>query len=171
MAETIRLFGRDWDVNEAGLCRIPGLPGYVDVGQRDDLWTVSWVVQATVWQGFGATREEAAANLDRELEPMVELFAAARDAQPENPDPEPVHAWFELTYSSYFVMQRSVLQSMPVNWQRQFVALVQQIPTALQVDDVPSEFMVKARKDGRFVSDPYREYRHLTVPRREVSDA
>jgi hypothetical protein len=37
---------------------------------------------------------------------------------------EPVHEHFELSYASYKVLPRTVLQSMPVWWQRAFVDLM-----------------------------------------------
>jgi len=40
------------------------------------------------------------------------------------PPEEPIHEWFELSYSSYLVIPRSVLQSLPVEWQKKFVALL-----------------------------------------------
>jgi len=33
-------------------------------------------------------------------------------------DFEPLHNWFELTYAQYLTIPRSILQSMPVEWQR-----------------------------------------------------
>ena len=39
---------------------------------------------------------------------------------------DPVHTWFGLTYSSYFVMPRMALQAMPLEWQRKFVSLMEE---------------------------------------------
>ena len=36
-------------------------------------------------------------------------------------DSAPIHGWFNLTYASYLVLPRSVLQSAPIEWQRRFV--------------------------------------------------
>jgi hypothetical protein len=33
-------------------------------------------------------------------------------------DFELIHNWFELTYAQYLTIPRSILQSMPVEWQR-----------------------------------------------------
>ena len=40
-------------------------------------------------------------------------------------DPEPVHTFFGLSYASYYVINRTVLQSMPVEWQRQWCKLAE----------------------------------------------
>ena len=42
----------------------------------------------------------------------------------------PVHAWFGLTYSSYQVLPRVLMQSMPVAWQRQMVVLLEEMRDA-----------------------------------------
>jgi hypothetical protein len=47
-------------------------------------------------------------------------------------DPQPVHAAFGLSYSAYFCVPRLVLQEMPVEWQRQFVALVRLVASGRQ---------------------------------------
>lgn len=41
-------------------------------------------------------------------------------------DPEPVHEFFGLTYASYLVVPRSVLQSMPPEWQEKLVSLLKE---------------------------------------------
>lgn len=71
---------------------------------------------------------------------------------------EPIHDWFELTYSSYLVIQRSILQSMPVEWQRRFVACLRELES-VSPGDLPSSFWVQAKtRDGKFRVDPYRDY-------------
>jgi hypothetical protein len=39
-------------------------------------------------------------------------------------DHEAIHLWFGLSYANYLVLPRSVLQSMPDEWQKQFVLLL-----------------------------------------------
>jgi hypothetical protein len=36
----------------------------------------------------------------------------------------PIHAWFGLSYSSYFVLPRLAMQEMPIDWQERFIALM-----------------------------------------------
>src|SRR5947209_4010118 len=40
---------------------------------------------------------------------------------------DPVHAWFELTYAQYLTIPRSLLESMPVSWQRGFVDCLEEL--------------------------------------------
>lgn len=41
-----------------------------------------------------------------------------------------VHAWFGLSYSNYLVIPRTLLQSMPKEWQRDFVAKLSELDEA-----------------------------------------
>ena len=70
----------------------------------------------------------------------------------------PVHCWFELSYGSYFVAARSVMERMPYNWQRKFVKLMDEIDKRLEFDS--PNYIVIAKKNGRFIKDGLREYRH-----------
>lgn len=65
----------------------------------------------------------------------------------------PVHDAFGLTYSSYFCVPRLVLQSMPVEWQSRFVAMIKLLP------DTPIYSVYLRDKRGRFVADPLADYR------------
>jgi hypothetical protein len=75
---------------------------------------------------------------------------------------DPVHAWFELSRASYAVLPRVILQSMPLEWQEKFVALMD------EVDEIPEmscpkdgNYIVLVRgKDGRFCRDGLPSYRH-----------
>ena len=40
---------------------------------------------------------------------------------------EPIDEMFGLSYANYYVAPRSVLQSMPVEWQKKFVAMVEEL--------------------------------------------
>lgn len=40
---------------------------------------------------------------------------------------QPVHSYFELSYASYLVLPRSVLQSMPILWQKKFIASLEEL--------------------------------------------
>jgi hypothetical protein len=73
---------------------------------------------------------------------------------------EDIHGWFELSYSSYLVLQRSLMQTMPPEWQHAFVELLEELREAFP--SVPGDcFMVKLRADkGQFVRDPLANYRY-----------
>jgi hypothetical protein len=40
---------------------------------------------------------------------------------------EPIHEWFELSYAQYLTIPRSVLQSMPKEWQDRFVQCLDEL--------------------------------------------
>lgn len=76
---------------------------------------------------------------------------------------EPVHAWFELSYSNYLVLPRSVLESMPLEWQRRMVLLLIQLQRKAEEADVTlvSTYWVRAVDEkGRFIREPMPHYRH-----------
>ncbi len=44
---------------------------------------------------------------------------------------DPVHEWFEMSYAQYLTVPRSVLQSMPVEWQKRFVKCLEELDRAI----------------------------------------
>ena len=74
-----------------------------------------------------------------------------------------VHTWFELSYAGFAVQPRVFLQSMPLEWQERFVALMEEAEAAGYMFPAKgTTYAVQLRHDetGRFVYDPNREYRH-----------
>lgn len=70
-----------------------------------------------------------------------------------------IHDWFGSTYANYFVVQRSVLQSMPEEWQARFVKCLDELEA--KTDKLPgykSEFWVRLKEGNRFIRDPYSDY-------------
>lgn len=95
----------------------------------------------------------------------AQLRRTAADRRAERHEPaegftsrEPIHDWFGLSYSNYLVVPRSIAQSMPPAWQRQLVDLLEQAQRRLDIDDAPSNYLVRARVGGKFIADPYRDY-------------
>jgi len=72
-------------------------------------------------------------------------------------DPEPIHLWFNLTYANYLTLPRSVLQSMPREWQAKFVDLLEEMRERYGGLDWP-DYHVKAKRDGKFIQDPIPSY-------------
>jgi len=58
-------------------------------------------------------------------------------------DDQPIHNWFNLTYASYLVFPRSVLQSLPQELQAQLVAALQAIEDHLR------DYQRRRRRIGR----------------------
>lgn len=48
----------------------------------------------------------------------------------EHSEREAIHGWFGLTYANYLVLNRSVLQSMPDEWQSRFVGCLRELDEA-----------------------------------------
>jgi hypothetical protein len=72
----------------------------------------------------------------------------------------PVWDYFGLTYSSYLVLPRRMLCSLPRSWQARFVALLEEAEAMLPEEAQGGDYMVRRRERGRFVSDPNIPYRH-----------
>lgn len=66
---------------------------------------------------------------------------------------------FGLGRAAYLVVPRRTLQSMPLEWQQQFVALMEEAHRHLPADAFP-EYTVRRRDKGKFVADLLRDYRH-----------
>ena len=83
---------------------------------------------------------------------------AAMDELHEYNSDGPIHLWFGLSYSSYMVLQRTILQSMPHECQQKLIDLLDEVEETLEIPEHPN-FQVLARNDrGRFIEDPLRDY-------------
>ncbi len=81
-----------------------------------------------------------------------------------------IHTWFGLSYARYLVIPRSVLQSMPNEWQEQFVGLLNELDEKNWVHMLPKKtnYKVELRSydyndNDRFVwrnkvNDPLMDY-------------
>ena len=56
----------------------------------------------------------------------------------------PVHEWFSLSYANFLVWGRAYMQSMPLEWQRRFTELAEELDAAYP--DTGGEYEVKAVK-------------------------
>lgn len=73
-------------------------------------------------------------------------------------DDRTIHEWFSLTYANYLVVPRSVLQSMPEDWQHAFVCLLEQMERRYGHLDWP-DYDVRCRDGGgRYRADPIPHY-------------
>lgn len=91
----------------------------------------------------------------------------------EPPDPqveeqERVHEWFGLTYAQYLTVPRSVLQSMPDEWQHRFVTCLEELDDTIDWRPHHGRYWVQLRdSNGRYVHDPLMDYER---GRRRVAD-
>lgn len=69
-----------------------------------------------------------------------------------------IHEWFELTYAQYLTIPRSVLQSMPTEWQERFVQCLEELDDT--IDWRPQgQYWVELRDSrGKYMRDPLRNY-------------
>ena len=80
-----------------------------------------------------------------------------------------VHEWFGLSYAAYAVLPRSILQSMPTEWQKRFITLMEEIEEHEELH-CPKEgtYTVYLRgENGRFIQDFFRDYergRRMLIP-------
>lgn len=68
---------------------------------------------------------------------------------------EAIHEWFSLSYASFLVLPRTLLQSMPDEWQGQFVALLREYDDhwrELPEGFLPGEYRVQPVESGRLLS-------------------
>lgn len=56
----------------------------------------------------------------------------------------PVHLWFGLSYSNYQVLHRSLMQSMPVQWQERMVACLEELREAFDHVEQAPDYEVRA---------------------------
>lgn len=56
---------------------------------------------------------------------------------------EAVHGWFGLSYCNYLVLHRTILQSMPDEWQERFVACLHELGEAARDLPVPDRYDVR----------------------------
>ncbi|HFF5960638.1 TPA: hypothetical protein ACGCF7_000470 [Stenotrophomonas maltophilia] len=71
----------------------------------------------------------------------------------------PVWDAFGLSRAAYLVVPRRTLQSMPLDWQQRFVALMDEAHAHLPAEAFP-DYTVQRQERGRFLTDPLRDYRH-----------
>jgi hypothetical protein len=71
-----------------------------------------------------------------------------------------IHEWFNLTYASYLVLPRTLLQSMPKEWQKEFVKLLEELDNSFDLpDNYTSEYWIRMKDaNGKFAKDPFRDY-------------
>lgn len=99
----------------------------------------------TIYAGYHAP--DALARADRLRQGTVD--ARERD----------IHTWFELTYAEYLTIPRSVLQSMPTNWQAHMVACLEELDATIDWRPREGRYWVELRDArGRICHDPLKDY-------------
>jgi hypothetical protein len=65
---------------------------------------------------------------------------ATRVAPPDDRLDGPVHEYFELSYANYLVVHRTLMQSMPPEWQERIVACLRELDAAFDHVEKPPGF-------------------------------
>jgi hypothetical protein len=74
-------------------------------------------------------------------------------------DSDPIHEWFELSRAQYLTIPRSVLQSMPTEWQQRFTQCLEELDEAFDWRPESGRYWVQLKNDkGHFVHDPLQDY-------------
>lgn len=85
---------------------------------------------------------------------------------------EPIHRYFGLSYASYLVVPRSLLQSMPDAWQARLVRCLEEL---FDVYDNHAHYVVQTKDErGKFTKDNLADYdrgRRYVVPGEEQDTA
>lgn len=73
---------------------------------------------------------------------------------------EPLNLWFELSYAQFLTVPRLVMQSMPVEWQRQMAVLLQELDETFDWRPIEGRYWVRLKDNhGRFMDAPLNDYR------------
>lgn len=73
---------------------------------------------------------------------------------------EPISDWFELSYAQFLTIPRLVMQSMPLQWQRDMAALLQELDETFDWRPREGRYWVRLRDaQGRFAHAPLNDYR------------
>ncbi len=142
------------DDNEHAEGRIDEEEEFAYVEYLDDPCTCAWAtedgdISISIDGTFDA---ESMRALGRHL-----LNLSSRSERPFSADA--IHHWFELSYAQYLTIPRSALQSMPDEWQSQFVALLEELDEAIDWRPKEGRYWVQLKdKKGRYVADPLMDY-------------
>lgn len=125
---------------------------YVDY--LDDPCTCAWAtedgdISISIDGTFDA---ESMRTLGRHL-----LNLSSRSERPFSADA--IHHWFDLSYAQYLTIPRSALQSMPDEWQSEFVALLEELDETIDWRPKEGRYWVQLKdRKGRYVADPLMDY-------------
>jgi hypothetical protein len=83
----------------------------------------------------------------------------SKEQSPSVEQSEPIHEWFELSYAQYLTIPRSVLQSMPNEWQKRFTDCLNELDETIDWRPKEGRYWVKLKNGkGQYVQDPLMDY-------------
>jgi hypothetical protein len=77
----------------------------------------------------------------------------------------PIHLWFNLTYSNYLVLPRTLMQSMPVDWQTRMVACLEELTSAYSHIEHPDAYDVTAAVECTYSDLSEEDMKELGIDR------
>ncbi len=80
-----------------------------------------------------------------------------------------IHNHFGLTYANYLVLPRTLLQSMPADWQQRFVACLQEYNAAFDAVETPDAYQVTAGREVEYAELTYAQRRYLGITKEKLS--
>jgi hypothetical protein len=79
-------------------------------------------------------------------------------------DTNVVDQFFSLSYASFLVIPRVVMQSMPREWQQKIVDLIHDMEETFDFSDVSDNYFVQQRNENGTLRNPdLGQYRHANV--------
>lgn len=79
----------------------------------------------------------------------------------------PIHLWFGLTYSNYLVLHRTMMQSMPVEWQTRAVALFDELDQAFPDLDRAASYIVEPAREAYYCELGEPDLQRLDITRED----
>lgn len=114
---------------------------------------------ARMAEEFGKDNGERSAVTQKTREAIAGgLALMLREAKKVQPEREKIHDWFELSYAQYLTIPRSVLQSMPDDWQERFVELLEELDEAIDWRPKEGTYQVTLREVKEVLSKRVMDY-------------
>lgn len=77
---------------------------------------------------------------------------------------ETIHVWFELSYAQYLTIPRSIMQSMPAEWQERMVKCLEELDETFDWRPKDGRYWVQLKDGkGRYTVDRLMQYRHPDI--------
>lgn len=76
---------------------------------------------------------------------------------------DPINYSWLLYRTQYIVLDRTMLEAMPIDWQNRFVSLMDEIENEFNFYSenwIDFKYLVKLQKNWQFIENPWWEYRH-----------
>lgn len=87
-----------------------------------------------------------------------------------DPTDGPIHRHFGLSYSNYLVLPRTLLQSMPLDWQERAVALLDELAAAFSHIEQPDCYEVTAAREVEYGDLTDEQMERLGITSDDIGD-